>query len=255
MLLYNLLLFIATLAGGSAPLWLKGIDERRTNYLLAFSGSFLLSITLLHLVPETFEDIGHRAGIFVLAGFFLQVLIQRFTHGVEHGHTHIHVDGHVHHIHPGDHVHHHTIPINSILAGLSVHAFMDGLPLGFNYQVHPNATEYSLYLAVGAHKLPEAMLLTSLVWSVKGKQKALLVLILFSLITPVTAFFAETLGKQYMTMSKLVLWLIPIVAGAFIHIATTIFFESGTKQHMLTWQKTSAILLGLAVGLTTLLLE
>ena len=99
MFLYNLLLFILTLIGGSAPLWLKSIDEQRTNYLLAFSGSFLLSITLLHLLPETFRDLGHEAGLFVLIGFFVQLLIQRFTHGVEHGHTHVAVEDHHHHHH------------------------------------------------------------------------------------------------------------------------------------------------------------
>jgi hypothetical protein len=56
-------------------------------------------------------------------------------------------------------------------------------------------------------------------------------------------------------MSNVIIWLIPIFAGAFIHIATTIFFESGTRQHMLTWRKTLAILLGVALGLTTLLFE
>jgi len=49
--------------------------------------------------------------------------------------------------------------------------------------------------------------------------------------------------------------LIPVVAGAFIHISTTIFFESGTKHHMLTRQKIAAMIIGVSVGLVTLLLE
>jgi zinc transporter ZupT len=253
MFLYNLLLFVLTLLGGSAPLWLKSIDEQRTNYLLAFSGSFLLSITLLHLLPETFEDLGHEAGLFVLIGFFVQLLIQRFTHGVEHGHTHVNVEDHHHHHHGDSHSHAHAIPLMSVIAGLSLHAFMEGLPLGFNYRFE--ATEPSLYLAVAAHKLPEAMLLTSLVVHRKGRKSALLVLILFSFITPIASVLASFLGKRYLLMSNVIMWLVPIVAGAFIHIATTIFFESGTRQHMLTWRKTLAILLGVALGLTTLLFE
>jgi zinc and cadmium transporter len=269
MSLYNLLLFLLTLAGGSLALWTRGMDERRTNYLLAFSGSFLLSITLLHLLPETFHDLGHRAGLFVLAGFFIQLFIQRFTHGVEHGHTHIHLaedhlqhshhadehhhHEHHHHEHPHQPVVHHAIPLFSILLGLSIHAFMEGLPLGFHYREEGTMT--SLYLAVAAHKLPEAMLLTSLVVSVKGQRSGLLVLVFFSLITPLAAVLAESLGTRYLTMSEIVMWVVPIVAGAFIHIATTIFFESGTRQHMLTWQKILAITLGVGVGLTTLLFE
>jgi zinc transporter ZupT len=253
MLFNNLLLFAVTLLGGSAPLWLKGVNEKSTNYLLAFSGSFLLSITLLHLLPETFEEVGSGAGILVLAGFFTQMVIQRMTHGVEHGHAHIHIDGHGH-VHGATHheqEHTHSLPLFSIILGLSIHAFMEGLPLGFNYRM--DATGSSLYLAVAAHKLPEAMLLTSVVLNVKGKQVAWLILILFSLLTPVAAVLADTMGKTYFFMSSVVTWIIPAVAGAFIHIATTIFYESGTRQHLLTWQKTLAILLGVGIGLTTLL--
>lgn len=260
MLSLNLLLFAITFAGGGLPLWINGLSEKNTNYLLAFSGSFLLSITLLHLLPETFAEIGNRAGLFLLAGFFVQLLIQRFTHGVEHGHTHVHVaaahgEAHQHDHHHHHHHHHglHRIPLYSIILGLSVHAFMEGLPLGFHYRLA--ATQSSLYLAVGAHKLPEAMLLTSLMIGVRGKKPALLLLIFFSLITPLAATLAYTLGMRYLAVSKLVMWVIPVVAGAFIHIATTIFYESGTRQHLLTWSKTLAILLGVALGLLTLLLD
>jgi len=257
MLLYNLLLLLITFLGGSTPLWFKGIDDRRTNYLLAFSGSFLLSITMLHLLPETFSDLGHKAGLFMLAGFFVQLLIQRFTHGVEHGHTHVHVEGHqhdAHHHHHHDHAHTvREVPLYSIILGLSLHAFMEGLPLGFHYRL--DATLSSLYLAVAAHKLPEAMLLTSLVYNFKGRNKAMLTLVLFSLLTPAGSLLADVLGTKYFLMSKIVMWVVPVVAGAFIHIATTIFFESGTRQHLLTWQKVLAILTGVGLGLTTLLLE
>lgn len=130
---------------------------------------------------------------------------------------------------------------------------MEGIPLGFNYRLE--GTQSSLYLAVGAHKLPEAMLLTSLVLRFKGRRQALIILLLFSLITPIASMLADVLGKQYMLMSKIVMWVIPVVAGAFIHIATTIFFESGTRQHLLSWQKTGAILIGVGLGLATLLFE
>lgn len=242
-LYYNLFLFCITILGGSIPLWIKNINEQHTHSLLAFSGSFLLSITLLHLLPETFADLHAQAGLLLLIGFFAQLLIQRLTHGVEHGHTHVV---------PHDH-HHHSVPLASIFIGLSIHAFMEGLPLGFNYRGH--ATEPSLYLAVAAHKLPESMLVTSIALSTKGKRTAIAALILFSLLTPLAAFLAGKLGQSYFQMSRIVMWIIPVVAGAFIHIATTIFFESGTKQHMLTRQKTIAILLGVGIGLATLFLE
>lgn len=236
---YSLLLFVITCLGGSIPLWIKGLDDRRMHYLLAFSGSFLLSITFLHLLPETFEDLNARAGFFLLIGFFFQLVIQKFTHGVEHGHTHIH-----------PHEHGHVIALAPILTGLSLHAFMEGLPLGFNYRMH--GTEPSLYMAVAIHKIPEAMLVTSLVAAVKGRSRGLLTLVLFAAVTPIGGLLAQLLGQHYNFMSKTIMILIPVVAGAFIHIATTIFFESGTKQHLLTRQKIMAMLFGVALAMLTL---
>lgn len=241
---YNILLFVITFLGGSLPLWMKGIDDRRMHYLLAFSGSFLLSITFLHLMPETFTSLGTKAGLLTLTGFFLQLIIQRITHGIEHGHIHVHEHGH-------EHDHH--IILTPIILGLAIHAFMEGLPLGFNYA--RQSTEPSLYLAVAGHKIPEAILLTTLVSSQKGKNNAIITLLLFSLLTPVAAYLANMLGSSSAAISHAVMYLIPVVAGAFIHIATTIFFESGTKQHMLTRAKTIAIIMGVGIGLLTLLME
>ena len=239
-LLPNLLLALITIIGGCLPLITRTLSEKQMHLLLAFSGSFLLGITCLHLLPETFTDLPQRAGIYLLVGFFLQLLIQRATHGVEHGHAHIHGAGR-------------RIPVVSIIAGLSVHAFMEGLPLGFNYR--NAATNPSLFLAVGAHKLPEAMLLGILLKQVYGRNRAMLFVIAFSMITPCSALIATSFGTNYSAMSDTVSALIPIVAGAFIHIATTIFFESGTRQHLLTMEKVGAMLLGVALAGLTLTFE
>jgi zinc and cadmium transporter len=87
-LLPNIFLFVVTYAAGLLAMRVRLIDDKKMHLLLAFSGSFLLSITFLHLIPETIEDQGHKAGLYILIGFFLQLFIQRFTHGVEHGHSH-----------------------------------------------------------------------------------------------------------------------------------------------------------------------
>jgi zinc and cadmium transporter len=212
-LIYNLILFIITLAGGSIPLWSQSWSEQRMKYLLAFSGAFLLSITLLHLIPETIEHSGHQAGLFILAGFFLQQIVQRFTHGVEHGHAHA-----------GDHNHHH-ISVLPVFVGLAVHAFSEGLPLGISYT--DTATLPSLYIAVALHKVPEAMLITSLVYASNRKRsKAWMSLIFFSLITPFAGILTSFLGSRYAGVEHFIHMCIPVIAGAFIHIATTYFLKA-----------------------------
>lgn len=240
LIIYNFLLFIITFAGGSIPLWAKRLTNVQMHSLLAFSGSFLLSITFLHLIPEAFSFAGTNTGVFLLTGFFLQLIIQRFTHGLEHGH--LHTDKHEH-----------TIPLTFIIFGISLHAFMEGLPLGI--QFHDHSTLPSLYLAIAAHKLPEAMLLCILILSTQNRKQAFIYLFLFSLITPASSLLTNALSAQYTLVSKLMTVLLPLVAGSFIHIATTIFFESGTQQHALSRKKTVAIILGLGTGLATIIFE
>lgn len=252
---YSFFLFLITVIGGSIPLFVSSLNGQRTNLILAFSGSFLLGITLLHLLPETFEELGHGAGILLLVGFFVQLFIQRFTHGVEHGHVHQAVsdDHHGHHPEHEHPVHAHAMPLRAMLAGLAVHAFMEGIPLGYNYRIE--ATGPSLYLAVAAHKLPEAMLITTLIRTMSGRSGAWMNLISFAAITPLASLVAVYLGQKFFAVSQLIEWLIPVVAGAFIHIATTIFYESGTRHHALTRPKLVAILLGVGLAVMTLLIE
>ena len=240
MLLYNVLLFLVTIVGGSLPIWTNGLNAKNMHYLLAFSGSFLLSITFLHLLPETFATIGSSTGMLILAGFFIQLLIQRLTHGTEHGH-----------VHSSEHGHHGLLA--SIAVGLVIHAIMDGIPLGAHS--YTEGTVSSLYLAIASHKLPEAMLVASLVKATRSKAQAFYILLGFSAITPVAAMITGYMANTYSYASKALPFLIPIVAGAFINIATTIFFESGTRQHKLSWQMVLAMLLGVGIGFLTLSFE
>ncbi|MCC6186025.1 MAG: ZIP family metal transporter [Chitinophagaceae bacterium] len=237
----NILLFLVSFLAGLLAMRVRLVDDQKMNMLLAFSGSFLLSITFLHLIPETIEDQGHKAGLYILIGFFLQLLIQRFTHGVEHGHSHIHS-------------HNHHIPLVSILGGLGIHALMEGFPLGFNYRMPQ--TDTSLYFAVAIHKLPEIIIVATMIRATNGKGiRSWGLLLLFALLTPLASVLASYLGSKYFAISNILGIMIPIVAGAFIHIATTIFYESGTKQHTLTNQKIVAIVLGVALGAATLLMH
>ena len=233
-------LFVVTALGGSVPLWLRQPEERGMQLLLAFSGSALLGITFLHLVPESFVEMGGRAGGLVLAGFFLQLLVQRLTHGVEHGHVHAHAPGA-------------RVPLLSILAGLALHAFMEGLPLGIVYR--DEATTPSLFIAVGLHKIPEAILAASLTAAGVGKRKAAFILVVFAAVTPLAALASHLLRVHYLAMRQIIDALVPLVAGAFLHIATTIFYESGTRHHHLTVRKGIAIVAGIALALATLLFE
>jgi hypothetical protein len=48
---------------------------------------------------------------------------------------------------------------------------------------------------------------------------------------------------------------VALVVGAFLHISTTIFYESGTKHHELSRQKVLAIAAGITLAFVTLIFE
>ncbi|MFT4061529.1 MAG: ZIP family metal transporter [Edaphocola sp.] len=235
--IYNIVLFLVTLLVGGIPLLNQSWNEKRIKYLLSFSGAFLLGITLTHLIPESVAHKGTAAGLLVLLGFFLQQLVQPLTHGVEHGHAHV-----------GEH--NRYFKVWPLLAGLSVHALSEGLPLGAHY--NDAATLPLLYAAIALHKMPEAMLMASLV-AAHDRKRAIAVLVIFAAITPCTGLLTGLLGNYFPAFAVWVAWCVPVIAGAFIHIATTIFYESGTKSHDMTLTKWLVIFAGVALAAVTAL--
>ena len=98
-------------------LWLKPSNRNNLKLLIAFSGAYLLSITALHMLPEVFIGDGRGAyfGAFILVGFFIQVMLEHLSGGIEHGHAHTH--------------RHSRLPVG-MMVGLCLHAFLEGMPLG-----------------------------------------------------------------------------------------------------------------------------
>ncbi|WP_109698416.1 ZIP family metal transporter [Chitinophaga deserti] len=240
---YLILILAATIAGGMIPVIFKRINPGLPIYLLAFTGAFLFGVTIMHLLPEVYHELGHSAGIYIVIGFFLQVFLQQLSHGMEHGHTHL----------PQAHGHHH-IAVTPLLVGLSIHAFMEGIPLGFNFE--DKSALPSLMLGVMAHKVPESLtLITVMMHAGQSRAKLWRILIIFSLVTPLSAMLASWLGAESEAITHSLIYIVALVIGAFLHISTTIFYESGTKHHELSGKKVLAIAIGLGLAFVTLIFE
>src|SRR5688572_1993621 len=114
------LLFLGPLTGGLLGSVFKSTDRNRLKLFLAFSGAFLFSVTVLSLIPEIYEQGGHYTGVFVLLGFFFQIILEQFSKGIEHGHLHV-----------NEKAAHKRIPYE-VFIGLGLHSFLEGMPLGGN---------------------------------------------------------------------------------------------------------------------------
>lgn len=220
-----IILFVLTLAGGLAVYVVPKFNSKYFQLSLVFAGSYLFSITIIHILPELFATqtkVSHLA-FYVLLGFFIQVIIEYFTEGVEHGHLHRQGE---------DHHHHHHKWIGLVIA-LSLHAFLEGTLLASPQAMHNHGNNDSVFFGILMHKIPAAFALMSvLICHFESKVKTLLILLIFSLASPIGMFSSALLQNQQYFSDEFFSILFAIVSGNFLHISTTIFFESSPNHNL-----------------------
>ena len=215
-------LFFAVIVGVGMYLLLKP-KKQIVALMLTFSGAYLLSITVLKLFPEIYEKGGAHIGIFVIVGLVLQLMLDFFSKGAEHGH-----------LHAVDMQH---FPW-ALFLSLMLHAFMEGLPLS-------DHQHQELLWAIVVHKVPIAMVLSSfLMYYTDQKWNAFAFLFVFALMTPLGSF----VGDKFTFLIRYSNEINAVVAGVFLHIATIILFES-SLEHRFNIKKFTALLLGVFLAL------
>lgn len=211
-MIYSLgFLFIITLCGGLVGMFIQFKSNNNVKLLLSFTGAFLLSICVTHLLPEVYESHNHTVPLVVLMGFFLQVVIEFFSQGVEHGHIH----------------HHETKKFPYLVfLGLSIHALTEGAPLAkYDWE---NWISSPLYWGIVLHKLPIAVLLMTIFNLHLSRARAVIMLAVFALMAPIGGALGQTLSE--MMGHQFLDYALAAATGIFLHISTVILFES-SKNH------------------------
>ena len=233
------LLFSVVILSGLSVFLLKSANPKKIKLLLSFSGAYLLSVSLLGLIPEIYRSstTNNYIGLFILLGFFIQIMLEYFSKGIEHGHIHLHEN------------HHHAFPV-AVVASLCTHSFLEGMPLA---TIVSNKDYYNqLLIGIILHNIPISFVLMALLIDVSGKRKALMWLIIFALMLPLGAtvnfFFAERIVSEIINYNQIIL---AIVVGIFLHISTTILFES-SENHRFNFYKFLSILFGAGLALINL---
>ncbi|MBU2019528.1 MAG: ZIP family metal transporter [Bacteroidetes bacterium] len=222
-------LIFSVILGGVFVALLNKHNASLIKLSLALSGGFLLSIAFIHFVPELYEHNEESIGIYILIGFLIQLILEYFSGGIEHGHIHHHSG--------------HKLPFGMLIS-LSIHSFIEGIPLGSNeLLIHEHGAlsgNDSLLIGILFHQFPVAIaLMTILINSNLSKMKAWMYLILFALMTPAGLFFGTFQDQSQFNFSII----LAIVVGMFLHISTTIIFET-SENHKFNLTKLIAILVG-----------
>jgi len=162
----------------------------------------------------------------ILAGFFLQIVLDVISMGVEHGHTH----------------HMHGMP-TGVLVGLCMHAFVEAMALGNAQTHHDPASRTMLLWSIVIHNYPVSIaLLVMLLHSGLKRSQALGYLGLFAAMAPLGMAISSHTELAHHTRE-----LTAVVIGIFMHIGTTILFES-SDAHRFNRQKILAIMFGTVLG-------
>ena len=225
-----LVLFFCAFCGGSAIFLVKSDKSELLKLILSFSGAYLFAITVLHLIPDAYSGSdAHEIGIFILIGFLLQVFLEKFSEGVEHGHIH-------------KHDHSHAFPYG-IMISLCLHAFVEGMPLAKDQH-------NELIFGIALHHIPAAFALASILMQSHFKPAGILFYIaVFAIMAPLGFYVSiglsnGSIGGVEAYFNKMM----GVVIGIFLHISTTILFESSV-DHKINKKKMIAVLFGIAIAL------
>ncbi|MCO4822920.1 MAG: ZIP family metal transporter [Flavobacteriaceae bacterium] len=199
-------------------------DKKTFNFklLLAFSGAFLLSLTIFDLLPEVYEHLDAKiSGVFIMFGILLQIVLEFLSKGAEHGHVHVHKNDK-------------TFPWLLFLS-LCFHAFLEGFPIHQH-----NDMVYGVLI----HKIPIAIIITIFLLESKFKSiQIVFFLVVFALMTPLGTIISNNVTQ----LSEFIIYINAIVIGIFFHISTTILFES-SEGHKFNLSKILVIILGICIA-------
>lgn len=213
-------LILAVVIGYLIALRLKTKEMKQMSIYLAFSGAFLLSMTILELLPEVFEMPTERIGIFIMGGILLQICLEFFSKGAEHGHVHLDSNKR-------------NFPWLLFLS-LSVHALLEGFPISDNNNI---------LIGIIVHKIPVALILSFFFLKANySKAVTITFMALFALMTPIGNWLSSFDFLQSFHTE-----ITAVVIGIFLHVSTTILYES-SKDHKFNLAKLVTIVLGIVLA-------
>ncbi len=165
---------VADFLGAVLALRQVRLEGRALLYLLAMSGGYLICWTVAHLIPLLVQ---HQPSLvpWILVGYFSLYLFENLFAT----HAHPSLAGNVHPHTLVDTWKGHTALISpsacwAAVAGLFIHAFLDGVGIVASFMIHPIVGKL-VFIAVFLHKVPEGSSLTSILGAARQSTRVIVI--------------------------------------------------------------------------------
>lgn len=201
MIITILILILSVFLGSVIGFFLKKFKINFVHYLLIYSAGFLLSFTFIELFPFLFYS-NYIDSIYILIGILIQIVLEFFTKGIEHGHV----------------FHYQKKIPYTVIIGLFLHSFLEGIPISLK--------EKDLLFAIFIHNIPVSFLLSYFLFKSQLKHiYAYIILFIFSIGGPMGILLGNYISNNLKNKS------LAIVSGIFLYISLLIIFENNKKHN------------------------
>lgn len=217
--------FLATLLGGTLALMLKD----RLHLILGFSAGAVIAVALFDLIPEALRLAGSAhtpTTILSLTafGFMLYLTLDRFFL-----------------LHPrsaGEHAVDQKRRGTAGAGSLSFHSFLDGVGIGFAFQVSP-AVGIIVAAAVLAHDFSDGINTVNLVLKNDGTQTNARRWLIVDALTPIAGIITTLF---FVVSGQTLSLLLALFAGFFLYIGASDLIPESYHAHPVRWTTYSTIL-------------
>ncbi len=207
----------------------KIIKNEELLFLVGIAVGALLGDTFLHLIPEAWNNINDKTGLWIIVGIMLFFILEKIIKW--------------HHCHEPDCDEKENIAGISIFAD-SLHNLVDGLIIGASF-LTSTTLGISTSLAILMHEIPQEIgdfaILIHSGWPVK---KAAIVNLLSAFVSFIGVLLAVIFKEKLVFMNELLL----IAAGGFIYLASSDLIPE-LHHHENNFNKVISQLISISVGI------
>ena len=223
---------IAGLIGGIVFLLKKDWAKTLCHYAVPFAAGVLLSVSLLHLLPEAVHEVGETAYVWVLAALLASFFFEEYF-------------AHLHH-----HEHRHRTMLKAsvplVLFGDTIHNFIDGVAIAAAYLTNPYfgfVVTVATFLHETPHEIGDFGVLMAAGWT-RGRT------FLANLFSASATIPGALLVFYFMQDAhEKIGILLAISAGVFLFLGASDFLpEVGEEEKgVATWKKFTLLMVGVVI--------